>query len=111
MKNEDRLTKDDVENILKIGSKDDILYALLYLTFNIEDFEWIQQKCIEMGNDKNVEISGLALTCLGHIARIYGKINKETIKFLKSKLNSTDIGGRAQDALSDIKIFTSAKTS
>lgn len=99
------LTKDDIMAMLNSNNIEDITNALLYMTFTIEDFEWIQKKCMEMVQHKNPDISGLAITCLGHVARIYGKINIETIDFLKNQLMHSTLAGRAQDALDDIEIF------
>ena len=62
-----------------------------------------------MANDSDDDISGLALTCLGHLARTNGKIDKNiVIPFLKEKvLNSNKmVSSRAEDALDDINMFT-----
>ncbi len=62
-----------------------------------------------MANNSDDDISGLALTCLGHLARVNGKIDKDVvIPFLKDKmLNPNEmVSSRAEDALDDINIFT-----
>ena len=45
---------------------------------------------------------------LGHIARLYGQLEKDkAVSMLRSCLNDADISGRIDDALSDIEMVTS----
>ncbi|MFE8103320.1 hypothetical protein RBA63_12415 [Brenneria goodwinii] len=102
-------SKSNLETQLKSNNLAKISEALLYIAHNINDVEWAEKKIMEMANDSNEDISGLALTCLGHIARINGRISKEiVIPFLKEKMNNTNktLASRAEDALDDINMFT-----
>lgn len=100
-------SKSELEKLLKSDNKNEVINALMYLCFNINDPEWILEKCIEViecGNDE--EIRGLGITCIGHVARIYSKINKKKIiPFLNNLLLDKSISGRVQDALDDIETF------
>lgn len=99
--------KEELENQLKSSDKGIAIDALMYLCFNIEDPEWIQDKCIEaIENGKYEDVRGLGITCLGHVARMYSKINRNKVMpVLKRLLNDDSLSGRAQDALDDIEIF------
>lgn len=102
-------SKSNLETQLKYNDLAKISEALLYIAHNINDVEWAEKKVMEMANDSNEDISGLALSCLGHIARINGRISKEiVIPFLKEKMNNTNkiLASRAEDALDDINMFT-----
>lgn len=102
-------SKSNLEAQLKSNDLAKISEALLYIAHNINDVEWAEKKVMEMANDSNEDISGLALSCLGHIARINGRISKEiVIPFLKEKMNNTNkiLASRAEDALDDINMFT-----
>ena len=81
--------------------------ALLYLCFNIEDPAWIQMKCVQAIQDhRDDDIRGLALTCIGHVARMHKAIDEAlVIPVLLEKLKHKTLSGRAQDALDDIEIF------
>lgn len=103
------LSKSDMSSIFKSGNKKNITDLLLYITFNIDDFEWVQEQCIKMIASKDEDISGLAITCIGHIARIYSKISANSLVALRKKRNDTQLGGRVQDALDDIETFTAHK--
>lgn len=95
--------------LLDSGNPYEISDALLYIAHNINDVEWAEAQFMRAADNLDENISGLALTCLGHLARINGRINKNVVvPFLEKKKNSTNliISTRAEDALDDIKMFT-----
>ena len=54
----------------------------------------------------DAQLSGLAARCLGHLARIHRKLDKEKIVHaLTLRQNTPEISGRIQDALDDIEMF------
>lgn len=98
-----------LEKLLDSGESSKVTDTLLYIAYNICDVEWAEEQLMRMANDPDDDISGLALTCLGHLARVNGKINKDTvINFLKDKMASSNeiVSSRAEDALDDINMFT-----
>lgn len=102
-------SKSRLEALLNLNDVNKTSEALLYIAHNINDVEWAERQCMKMADSTNEEISGLALTCLGHIARANGRISKDiVIPFLKEKMNSQNeiISSRAEDALDDINMFT-----
>jgi hypothetical protein len=40
-------SKEELDRLLKSTDKNIVIDALMYLCFNIDDPEWIQDKCIE----------------------------------------------------------------
>ncbi|AIX73176.1 MAG: hypothetical protein E6X23_05020 [Mixta calida] len=95
--------------LLNSGEPEKVADTLLYIAHNINDVEWAEEQFMRMANNPDEDISELALTCLGHIARINGRINKDVvIPFLEEKMkNSSElISSRAEDALDDINMFT-----
>ncbi len=100
-------SKEELEVMLRSEDAAVATDALLYLCFNIEDPEWIQMKCVQAIQDhQDDDIRALALTCIGHVARMH-KVIDETlvIPLLFEKLKHKTLSGRAQDALDDIEIF------
>ncbi|MCH9296900.1 hypothetical protein QM637_22185 [Pantoea allii] len=96
----------------KILGSDDLVKmsdTLLFIAHNISDIEWAEKEFMKKADHYDEDISGLAITCLGHLARIQGKIDKKiVIPFLKEKMKSDNpiIASRAEDALDDINMFT-----
>lgn len=73
--------------LLNTGDPEKVADTLLYIAHNIKDSEWAEGQSMRMANSPGEDISGLALTCSGHIARINGKISKNiVIPFLKEKI-------------------------
>lgn len=51
-------------------------------------------------------ICGLAVTCIGHLARIHGKIEKERIfELFNQQKDNPYISNRIEDAIDDINMF------
>ena len=100
-------SKEELEALLRSSDSNVVIDALMYLCFNINDPDWIQDKCIEaIENGSNDDIRGLGITCIGHVARMYAKIDKEKVMpVLERKLHDESLSGRAQDALDDIDAF------
>ncbi|WP_370470384.1 hypothetical protein [Snodgrassella alvi] len=99
-------SKENIEKILKSKNVKKITETLLYLTFNIEDFDWVQNTMLRMISNPDENISRLAITCLGHLARIYSKIDREkVIPCLKLKAKDKLFVGQVEDTLNDINMF------
>ena len=78
---------------------------LLKITFNCDDWKWIQNVCIDIINsNREKNICGLAVTCIGHLARIHGKIEKERIfELFNQQKDNPFINDRIGDAIDDIE--------
>lgn len=101
----------EIIKLLRSTDEEVVSQALLYMTFNIQDADWIQNTCLEfISTNENDSMRGLAITCLGHVARIHGKINEEhTVPALMLYLENESLSERAQNALDDIEIFVLRK--
>ena len=101
------IDKASAEKIFSSNDADKICYTMVAVAFHEQDWKWAQDKFLYFLTNDNPEISGLAATCLGHVARIHRQIEKErVIPLLRSRLNDAKIGGLIEDALSDIEMFT-----
>lgn len=85
--------------------------AIMHACFNVEDVEWIQDRCIEMiEDDVDFDVRNLAIICIGHTARIHKCINLEKIKpVLVRASKKAQLAGSVQDVIDDIEIFTEQK--
>jgi hypothetical protein len=109
---EDGIQHESEEIEKKLRSKDStiVINTLLEITFHNQNWEWVQDLCIELLENKNPDIKGLAVTCIGHIARIHGTIDKEKVlKAFESRKNDHTINGRIEDAIDDINMFVTDK--
>ncbi|KWF84328.1 hypothetical protein WL93_20740 [Burkholderia diffusa] len=100
-------SKEEIEALLRSDDSNVVIDALMYSCFNINDPDWIQDKCIDaIENGISEDVRGLGITCIGHVARMYGKVDKKKVMpVLESKLKDDSLSGRVLDALDDIDTF------
>jgi hypothetical protein len=102
------ITREEAEIAFTYNDPSSICDALLRVTYHDPDLFWIQDKCIEFVTFPDKIVQGLAVTCLGHLARIHGKLDtSKVIPILNGLRSDPEIGGRVEDALDDIEMFLS----
>lgn len=102
------IDKKESEIIFKSNDVDKICKAAVSIAFFEQDWLWAQNKFLELLLNENSDISGIAATCIGHIARIQGRIEKEkVIAILRSRISEQAICGQINDALDDIEMYVS----
>lgn len=95
---EENLNSEDINIVTK---------TLLEVTFYNENWKWIQDLCIQFLSRENKTIKNLAIICLGHIARIHGKIEQNKVfKEFEKLEHDKEFVGTISDAMDDIKMFT-----
>jgi hypothetical protein len=100
------IDKHVAEQIFASGDVEKICYTLVAVGLYEKDWKWAQDSCLKFLLSSNDDISGLAATCLGHIARAHGKLEKEKVlEALKTYSANREIAGQIQDALDDIEMF------
>ncbi|WP_143261546.1 hypothetical protein [Allokutzneria sp. NRRL B-24872] len=80
--------------------------ALLGITYNDPDRVYVESillKCLSVECDRQVR--SLAVTCIGHVARIYRSVGRDVLRKLDELLDDPDLSGVAEDALDDVKSF------
>ena len=84
--------------------------SLVELTYNDPDGGWVEQVVLaHLDTRYHDQLRALAATCLGHVARIHGEINRSTVvPALRALLSDPLLAGRAQDALDDVDQFAPA---
>jgi HEAT repeat len=96
----------DAIRIFSSGTSDEICDALIGVTFHDPDWRWVQDRCLTFLGDENSDVRAIAATCLGHIARIHRQLDRDVVVPALERLTADPkIGGTAEDALEDIRIF------
>lgn len=102
-----RISRDNAHRAFSSGNAEEICGALVALTFHDPDLQWVQDLCISFLSNGDSRVSGLAATCLGHLARIHRRIDKEKVLgALRQHLADDEITGRVEDAMDDIEMFS-----
>jgi len=80
--------------------------ALLRITYHDSDWQWVQSYCLYFSKHTDIEVRRLAITCIGHLARIHGLLDLQLVNSLLNELiNDPEVHGYVQNALDDISIY------
>lgn len=101
-----KITKEQAESKLKTVQGEDLCLLLLSMC-ELEDWKWVQDIYIRYLNSNDQWVLGAAITALGHLARIAGKIEKNKVIEALNKISSTNpmIKGKIDNAINDINMF------
>lgn len=100
------ISRAEAENIFASGNTDEIASALVDITFHDSDWRWLQNQCLSLARNDALGIRQIAVTCLGHIARIHRTLDLETVLPVLTELSS-DPAIVIDDTLDDIRRFIS----
>lgn len=80
--------------------------ALLRLSLYDPDPVWLEDTVLPYTRHGHSWVRGVAATCLGHVARIHGRLNLEKcLPAIRELLDNDETKGNAEDALDDIEMF------
>jgi hypothetical protein len=100
------ISREAAASAFSSGDADRICHALISLAYHDGDWRWVQDTCLHFLRNDNPQISGVAATCLGHVARIHGILDKDKVVLaLHTRLADHRIKGIIEDALEDIGMF------
>ncbi|WP_159076082.1 hypothetical protein [Microvirgula aerodenitrificans] len=100
------ISKQDAEALFESAQPEIICQALVSLAFYEQDWKWVQDKCLFFIQEKNPSVRRVAATCLGHVARIHGRLEKDkVVKKLRLHMSDHESIGSIEGALDDIEMF------
>lgn len=98
--------RESAEKVIERGSEKEVCDAILSITFNEVDWRWVQDKLLILLSSPSASIRGVSATCLGHLARIHGRLDKEKVMLKLSGLLADEcISGQVESAIEDIDMF------
>ena len=100
------IARQEAEAAFSSGSPEQITDALVRVALNDPDWRWVQEQCLTFVNSPTSDVRRLAVTCLGHLARIHGELDRERVLPLLNDLrNDDEVSGSVEDTLEDIEAF------
>lgn len=100
------LNREEAERAFRDCAPTDIVKALLSSAFHNPDWQWVQERCLELLNNPSETVRGVAITCLGHLARIHGKLDLAIVlPALQAMRSQPALIGKLEDALDDILMY------
>jgi len=99
-------SREDAESKLRVAQGEELCLLLLSLS-EADDWKWAQETYLGYINNEDKWVASSAITGLGHLARIAGKIEKEKVINALNKVAESrkDLEGKIGDAMSDINMF------
>ncbi|WP_422753328.1 hypothetical protein [Micromonospora sp. WMMD708] len=80
--------------------------ALLALSLDEPDREWIEEVLLRLLDAPvDRQVRELAVTCLGHVARLHRTISPRVVTRLRELAEDPELRLRVPNALSDIRVF------
>lgn len=100
------MPRENVEESLASGDHQAIRSALLSAALHDPDWRWVEQQCLRFAGHHDGGVRGIAAMSLGHLARIHGVLNLDSVRPVLRKLSTDpDVREHAADALADLWVF------
>lgn len=98
--------RQEVVAALQSEDSETIARMLIRMALHEDDSSWAESRCLEALQDSSdEEVCAAAITSLGHLARIHGRISPVALQALRRLQTHPTLGGRAEDALDDILVY------
>jgi hypothetical protein len=98
------ISREEAEAAFASCDSKEIAFALVNVAFHDPDWHWVQDKCLGFAHSDIAAVRQIALTCLGHVARIHRQLDLERVLPILDEL-SRDPEVQVDDTLDDIQIF------
>lgn len=100
------ITRAAYEYIVATGTEEARRSALVGLTLHGHCPDYVSGECLRLLRSSSWQMRAVAATCLGHLARIHGRLDSDGIRpALRALLDDPRTAGAAEDALEDIAMF------
>jgi hypothetical protein len=102
------LRHEEVLRILREGSGEEIERALIAVALLDENFDFGLSVVLQCAMSDQPSVRGTAILCLGHLARIHGRIPEDpVVDLVKAALVDENeyVRGHAESAADDIALF------
>ncbi|TQN32834.1 hypothetical protein FHX37_2818 [Haloactinospora alba] len=104
----ERFEREDLARAQMSGDAGEVCSVLIGLVFHDGDWKWLQDTCLGLMDHDAGEVRTCAVTGMGHIARMYGNIEKDVVTHALERMRmDSKTAGAAENALEDIHIFSS----
>lgn len=99
-------SKTEFTDIVRTGDVAMICDAIVRAVYFIPDYDWLLKQYILLSKHPDLEVRGVTITCIGHLARLNGKANKtQLLEILKPLLANRELSGRVEDAIDDVNAY------
>lgn len=106
------LSRHQAERALSSTDARVVREALVAIALNESDWRWAQERCLQLTHHRDVTVRAVAVTCIGHIARIHREVDLNAIRLrLDELILDAELAPFVENALEDIALFTTTDRS
>ena len=99
-------SREEAELAFASQDPDRVARALVAAALHDPDWKWVQDWCLRFIDGSDQTVRRIAVTCLGHLARLHRTMDIDRVLPLLNDLRSDEVlAGRVDDALDDIHTF------
>jgi hypothetical protein len=104
------ITREQADHIVLLGEPKAICAALFDAINSISDRSWNEKFCLSLLSHFDEEVRAAAITCLGELARLHGKIDLDLVlpAFRTIWIREEKMRGLITDAVDNFNIFAGA---
>ena len=98
----------EIQDVIRRGEPSELMYVPLVVSMNPPSRVYAEQICLRFSSHPDPNVRACALEGFGHIARLYGSLNKRLVEpVIESARCDADEGvrGKAEEAADDIEWF------
>lgn len=96
----------ELEQAVAAGEALAICEAMVAVAFNDDDWQWAQTRFVGLSEHPHSSVRALAATCLGHVARIHNRIDRDVVLPVLDRLFADPATrGYAETAREDVDMF------
>lgn len=101
-----KIDKSEFLEVVASGVVALICDAIVRAVHFIGDYDWLLCELTSLLRHSDIEVRGVTVTCIGHLARLNEKAKKdELLSVLEPLLSDGDFAGRVEDAIEDVNTF------
>lgn len=104
-KNYSYIDKVSIELLLQTDDNEQIISAIIGAVNGVDDCKWLQKLCLDYSNHSDYWIAKTAICCLGDIARIHSKLEKENVYRHLKKIKNEKLLAIINSTIEDIEMF------
>ena len=91
---EDELLSENLESIFDV---------LVWITYYHDDWQWVQDWCLQFLDHRNPDVQALAVNCLADLAQLHKTLDtNKVVPRLQQLMNDPEVQNSAEEAMRDI---------
>ena len=104
-KNFNYSNKSQIEELLLSEDLNVIISSIIGMINGVNDRVWVQNKLLELSVNSNFWIAKNAITGIGDLARLYGKLDKKKVDLVISGIKNDQLDPVIKEMYEDINIY------